>query len=78
VPKSRRPDWLVHVQTILAISFQLLPYFFQPVVNALCLSCVHLPLFIFIFKKVTSATCADQMKAGSGQQMAMASDDYAQ
>jgi hypothetical protein len=46
--------------------------------NALCSSSVHLPLFIFVFKKVTGATCADQMKAGSGQQMAMATKDYVQ
>jgi hypothetical protein len=33
-----------------------------------------LPLFIFLFKKLTAATCADYKEAGSGQQMGMASN----
>jgi hypothetical protein len=56
-----------HVLTTLATKFQLLPYFSHPVRNSMCLSCIHLSLFILDVGTLTSAACGNQWEAGSGQ-----------
>jgi hypothetical protein len=46
--------------------------------NILCLSCVHLPLFILLIGKLADATFPDPKRARHRKQNAMTSDWYAQ
>ncbi len=54
----------VRVLRTFAICMQLLPYFSYSCINIMYSSWVHLPLFIFLFGKLASATFPDPKKAG--------------
>ncbi len=54
----------VQVLRTLAICLQLLPYFSYSCINILCLSCVHLPLFILLIGKLANATFPDPKEPG--------------
>jgi hypothetical protein len=62
-----------------AICMQLLPYFSYSCMNILCLSCVHLPLFILLNGKLVGTSFSDPKETGRHkQQIAMRSNCYAQ